>query len=275
MRVVLLGTGTPASNPRRSGPATAILVDGRAFIVDAGPGVVRRASGAAYLGHGALSPPEFSRLFITHLHSDHTAGYPDIILSPAVTGRIRALQVYGPKGLTRMTDHLLAAYREDLAIRVVDKTASEKIGYQVQAREIEPGVIHREENIEVRAFKVDHGLWQHALGYRFESRGSVIVVSGDTRPSANTIKACDGCDVLVHEVYCKAGFDQRSPSRQPYHAAHHTSTHELADLARQARPKLLVLSHLLFFGCSEEQLLGEVTSRYDGAVALGNDLDQY
>jgi len=127
----------------------------------------------------------------------------------------------------------------------------------------------------VIAFAVEHGSWEHAYGYRFETPDRTIVISGDTAPTDAVVEACNGCDVLVHEVYCKAGLDQGSAVWQSYHPAHHTSSIELARIAEKARPKLLVLYHLLFLGCSEQQLLNEVRREYRGRVALGRDLAVY
>lgn len=110
-KVVLLGTGTPAATPDRSGPATAIVVNNTAYLVDFGPGVVRRASAAATSRSiTALQPTRLRVAFVTHLHSDHTVGYSDLIFSPWTLGRRVPLEVYGPKGLKAMTEHLLEAY---------------------------------------------------------------------------------------------------------------------------------------------------------------------
>ena len=116
--VVLLGTGTPNADPERSGPAVAVVVNDRAYLVDFGPGVVRRAAAAAKQGIATLSPERIATAFLTHLHSDHTTGYADLILTPWVLGRSAPLQVYGPSGLRDMTDHLLAAYRADIRERI-------------------------------------------------------------------------------------------------------------------------------------------------------------
>ena len=113
--IVLLGTGTPGAEPDRFGPSTAIVAGGTAYLVDAGPGVVRRAAaGAVVSGLPALRPQNLRVAFITHLHSDHTLGYPDLMLSPWVLGRAQPLQVYGPPGLDAMTTALLEVYREDI-----------------------------------------------------------------------------------------------------------------------------------------------------------------
>src|SRR6266849_5458461 len=115
-RVILLGTGTPRPFPDRSGPATAIVVGDRAYLVDFGPGVVRRAAAAAAQGTAALEPAKITVAFVTHLHSDHTAGYPDLILTPWIQGR-NELNVYGPEGIEEMTQHVLEAWKRDIEIR--------------------------------------------------------------------------------------------------------------------------------------------------------------
>jgi ribonuclease BN (tRNA processing enzyme) len=267
--VVMLGTGTPNPDPERSGPAVAVIAGGQPYLVDCGPGVVRRAAAAH------LEMPALTRLFITHLHSDHTAGYPDVILTPWVLEREEPLEVYGPPGTRAMTDHLLAAYDEDIQIRLHGSQPQNATGIEVEVHEIGPGLVYRDDNVTVTAFAVRHGAWDHAFGYRFETADRSIVISGDTAPTDAVVEACDGCDVLVHEVYAKAGWDRRSPEWQAYHAAAHTSGIELGELAARARPKLLVLSHQLMWGATEEELLAEIRQSFDGAVVFADDLDVY
>ena len=127
----------------------------------------------------------------------------------------------------------------------------------------------------VTAFSVNHGSWPNAFGYKFLSDDRTIVISGDTRPSESIVEQCNGCDVLIHEVYSQAGFATRAPEWQRYHASFHTSTYELAELANRARPQLLILYHQLLWGQSEEQLLAEIRERYDGRVVWGRDLQVY
>ena len=272
-RVVILGSGGPPPDPDRSGPAVAVVSAGRAYLVDFGPGVVRRAVEASRMGWPALEPRRLTTAFLTHLHSDHTAGYADLILTPASMGRTRPLEVYGPPGLAAMTRHLLAAYGVDLAERKVGKAPGQLAGYRVNAHEIEPGPIYKDGVVSVRAFAVDHGRWEHAYGYRFDAADRSIVISGDTRPSDAVIEACSGCDVLVHEVYCEADLRRAPPRGRTYFKANHTSTRELAGLARRAKPELVVLHHLLLAGCSGEDLLAEMEQYgYPGKVAVGDDL---
>jgi len=274
-RVVMLGTGTPIADPARSGPSLAVVVDGAPYLVDFGPGVVRRAAAAHEAGVEALMVENLARAFCTHLHSDHTAGYPDLILTPWVLGRKVPLEVYGPPGMQAMTDHVLAAWEEDIGVRAHGNQPSEELGWQVNVHEIEPGEIYRDERVVVTAFEVQHGAWEHAYGFRFETADRVVVVSGDTVPTEEIVRQCDGCDVLVHEVYAKAGFDLRTPDWQAYHAVSHTSGVQLGELAARARPKLLVLTHQLLWGATEEQLLEEIRANFDGEVVYANDLDVF
>ena len=273
--VVMLGTGTPNPDPERSGPATAVIAGGQAYLVDCGPGVVRRAEAAWQRGIDELGMPGLTRLFVTHLHSDHTAGYADLILTPWVLDRERPLVVYGPPGIKSMTDHLLAAYAEDIDIRLHGTQPQNELGIAVEVHEIAPGEIYQDENVKVTAFAVPHGEWEHAFGFRFDTVDRVVVITGDTTPSDSVIEACSGCDVLVHEVYAKTGFDGRSPDWQVYHKASHTSGVELGEIAARAQPKLLVLYHQLMWGATEAELLAEIRQSFDGEVAFADDLDVY
>jgi ribonuclease BN (tRNA processing enzyme) len=269
-KVILLGSGTPVPDPAASGPAVAIVVNGRAYLFDAGAGVVRRAEAAAEKFHmQALEAPNLSRLFITHLHSDHTLGYPDVILTPWVMGRMQPLDVYGPIGTAAMTGSLKQAYSADIKIRSEGLESLAPGGLEVNVHEIhQAGPVYHDQNIDVRAIAVRHGSWSQAFGYAIDAGGRKIVISGDTAPTDAIADACQGCDVLLHEVYSgKRG-------GRSYHAAFHTSTEELAELASKCKPKLLVLYHQLYFG-SQRDLEKEIRHIYPGNVVNGRDLTAY
>src|SRR5499427_6774265 len=177
-KVVLLGTGTPVPDPERSGPATAIVVDDSAYLVDFGPGVVRRAK-AAVLERGitSLEPANLKVAFVTHLHSDHTAGYSDLILTGWTAGRRVPLEVYGPAGLPSMTEHILQAYRIDIATRTNPEGNQRVIpdGWKVNAHEISPGMIYKDANVTVTAFATRHAM--ESYGYRFDTQDRSVVIS--------------------------------------------------------------------------------------------------
>lgn len=274
-QIVLLGTGTPNADPDRAGPSVAIVVNDTPYLVDFGPGVVRRAAAAFQKGVRGLAVNKLRTAFVTHLHSDHTVGYADLIFTPWTLERKEPLQVYGPRGIKAMTRHILAAYKDDIRIRTTGLEPSNRTGYKVIAREIKPGVIYKDENITVKAFPVKHGSWPEAFGYRFETPDRAIVISGDAVPSASVIENCNGCDALIHEVYSTAGFARRPPEWQKYHSNFHTSSRELAEIATKAQPGLLILYHQLLWGVSEEDLVKEVRQAYSGKVVSARDLDIY
>ena len=280
-QVVMLGTGNPRSDPDRWGPATAVVVNGTAYIVDCGPGVVRRAAAAAAKGIDALKSKNLKTVFITHLHSDHTIGYPDIILSPWVLGRTEPLHAYGPKGLANMTRHLLAAYREDVDLRIHGLEHENDTGWRVDVHEIKPGVVFQDSNVKVTAFPVKHGSWKYAYGYRFDSPGRAIVISGDTCPCEALVQAATDADVLIHEVYQE---EELKPEARPggdewvpYMKAFHTSARELGTIALRCHPKLLVLYHVIRPAVSSDEVLIRQVREggYQGPVIVAKDLDVY
>jgi ribonuclease BN (tRNA processing enzyme) len=273
-QVVLLGTGTPAMDPDRSGPATAIVVNDTAYLIDFGPGVVRRAAAAAAKGIPAVRPENLKTAFLTHLHSDHTVGYPDLIFTPWVIARKDTLNVYGPKGLKAMTDHILAAWQEDIDIRT--KGLEQRWPLRVVAHEIRPGIVYTDALVRVTAVAVPHGQWDEAYGYRFDTPDRVIVISGDTRPSPELVKACRRCDILIHEVYPMAS-RATMPDWPKYRAQYHTSTQELAEIASQSQPGLLIVYHRTggLTNFSDEQYLKEIGQGYSGKVVIGHDLEVY
>jgi ribonuclease Z len=280
-KVVLLGTGTPAATPDRSGPATAIVVNDTAYLVDFGPGVVRRASAAATSrGIAALQPTRMQLAFVTHLHSDHTVGFADLIFSPWVVGRRTPLEVYGPRGLKAMAGHLIEAYRVDIETRTNEDGNQRTFpdGYKVNAHEISAGVVYKDKNVTVTAFATKHAM--ESFGYRFDTPDRSIVISGDTNPAQATIDACRGCDILIHEVHTSAWLAARPEAGgappgtfRRFSEKYHTTTEQLAELARQAKPRLLILYH--YNSLTPEELQSDMMKHYAGQFVIGRDLDVY
>lgn len=269
-KVVLLGTGTPGWDPDRSGPATAIVVNDIPYLIDFGPGVVRRAGAAHKKGLKALLPTNIKVAFLTHRHVDHTVGYADLIFSPAQSGgRNAPLEVFGPRGLKDMTDHIVKAH----LLNPSDQR------YKVNAHEISPGVVYRDANVTVTAFLVRHGDVE-AFGYRFDTPDRSIVISGDTAPTQSIIDNCNGCDILIHEAYSLATHESVSAEAKKRRELLHTSSLELARIAFKARPRLLILYHRSNLGGAgspnlEETLFDEVRQSYRGKVVTGHDFDVF
>jgi len=274
-QVVMLGVGNPNADPDRSGPAVAVVVNGTAYLVDCGPGVVRRAAAAEKAGIAALKPASIRTVFITHLHSDHTLGYPDLIFTPWVLNRAEPLTAYGPRGLRSMTDHIEKAWKEDIAVRTRGLEQANRTGYKVIVHEISPGVVYHDSNVTVTAFLVKHGIWNQAFGYRFDTADRSIVISGDTAPAESVVAACNGCDMLLHEVYNPNGDELKEAHWREYFRTFHTAPQELGDIARRARPKLLVLYHLSLEELPEADLVEQVRKSYAGDLVSAKDLDVY
>ncbi len=274
-QVVVLGTGTPIPDPERTGAGVAIVVDSVAYLFDAGTGIVRRAAAAARAGVTGLQPQRLGMLFLTHLHSDHTLGLNDVLFTPWIQGRKAPLELYGPPGTQRLLDGIVDGNAEDIRERLASSGGPPADGFRANVHEISEGTIFTDTRVTIRAFAVPHAGWKHAFAYRIQTPDKVIVISGDARANPAIARECNGCDLLVHEVYSDTGFTTIPAARKIYHANAHTSATQLGDIATAARPALLVLYHQLFFGASDSTLIAEVRSRFRGRVVSAKDLDRF
>jgi ribonuclease BN (tRNA processing enzyme) len=276
--VVFLGTGMPRPDPNRQGPSLAIVANGKAYIVDAGVGVVRQAAAAYARGISALHADQLNIAFLTHLHSDHTLGLPDLIFTPWVMHRAVPLRLYGPTGTQAMVDNIEKAWTEDIDIRVHGLEHNTTGAYRVVVHEIQPGVVYQDANVKVTAFAVLHGSWKEALGYRFDADGKSIVISGDTRPAQSVVDACNGCDILIHEVYSGAsgrpGAGGEPAPTDAYFRAFHISAEEMGEIAAKARPKILIITHYVPLGNTDQtKMLEGLRKKFSGPVVVANDMD--
>lgn len=275
-RVVMYGTGTPILTAAHSGNSVGVLVNGSLYLFDAGPGVERRMLEGVAKG---ITFDTIPAVFITHLHSDHTLGLPALLYDHGANAAFLSggpLNVFGPPGVRAMMEHIAAAWSADREIRDHNRDSPQPAFTARTTDVAAPGIVFRDSNVVVRAFEVPHSIWPHAFGYRVETADRTIVISGDTRASDAVVTACNGCDILLHEVYSAAGFPKVPPQRKEYHANAHTSTLQLGDLATRAHPGLLVLYHQLYFGgTTDEDLVRETATRYKGKIVSARDLDVY
>ena len=274
-KLLILGSGTPNPDPERSGSAYAIVTNGQSYLVDFGPGVIRRASAFSPSWGGEFESMEIQNLnyaFLTHLHSDHSAGLADLILSPWVLEREEPLNLFGPRGLKRMADKITDAYQIDIDYRINGSQPSNLEGYKTKVTEIAEGIIYEDKYIAVEAFENNHGDFKNSFGFVFTTKDKKIVISGDTAYSQKVIDKSKEADILVHEVYSEKGFKEKTKDWQIYHKAHHTSAPDVGKIASMSKPKKLILSHILFWGNSKESIVEEVKSNFDGEVIIAEDL---
>ena len=270
-RVTLLGTGAPPPSLERFGPSTLVEVGGQKLIFDAGRGAMQR------LHQLGIPFCDITGMFLTHHHSDHVVGFPDLWLTGWIGrpwGKRNApLEVWGPVGTVQMMEHLPQAFHVD--IRVRSKSYSPD-GVKLAAHEIREGIMFDRDGVRISAFEVDHGGEElPAFGYRIEYRNRVAVLSGDTTFNENLIRHADGADLLVHEVTAAAGSAAENAAQLKRIGANHTTPEQAGEVFSRARPKLAVYNHLLLFGsATADDLIPATRQKYDGPLMVGVDLLQ-
>ena len=275
-QVVMLGTGTPIPNFQRAGSGVAVVYNEKAYLFDVGHGVVQRAIEANQrLGITALAPVNIERVFFTHLHSDHTMDYAELA-STMWWRRTSQIHVWGPRGLDDMTQGMYAMMRQDVSTRLAgNQPIVNRDYYKVLTTEIEEGLVLEEDGLVIEAFEVSHGDVDQAFGYRVTTPEKTVVISGDTAFSPKLVQAAQGVDILIHEAISEEGLSGLEDVWHAYHSRTHTTTSDLVKVAQATRPKLLVISHVLFYAASVESVLTEVQAVYDGEVVLADDLDVF
>jgi ribonuclease Z len=264
--LILLGTGYPRPDAEHAGAATAIVAGDRWYIVDAGRGATMRIAGAD------LHYDQMRAVFLTHLHSDHTAGLPDLFTTSWQFGRKTPLQLYGPEGTKRLADAMLEFFHDDIHVRRDLQEKHPAAGATIATHIVREGVVLDDGVCRVTAFVVDHRPVVPAFGYRFDCGGKSIVVSGDTRPTPNLVKFAKGADVLVCEAYLPEHFLKvDTPEVAKKLMSYHTSADEAGDMATQAGVKTLVLTHLIPAN-AEGTFAKRASAHFRGQVIVGRDL---
>lgn len=273
-QVVMLGTGTPNAEADRVSSGVVVAVDSQPYLIDCGHGVVQRVVDAHQRGKIEWDTTALTRLFVTHLHADHIVGLPDLMFTPWIHDRAKKIQAYGPAELQSMVDYLLLAFSENIREHLTGHPLSGEDGYRIDVHAVSEGKYYEDEAITVYALKANHGSLV-AYSYKFVTPDKTIVISGDTKPVPDFVEWAKGCDILIHEVYSSEMFKTRPLGWQTYHSQVHTSTEELSYLADQIQPDLLVLYHQLFWRCTPDELVAEMTANYAGRVVSANDFDVF
>jgi ribonuclease Z len=257
MHITLLGTGTPFPNVERFGSAVLVEVAGKKFLFDCGRGVVIR------LAQAGVSPREIDGLFLTHLHSDHVVGIPDLWLSGWFLGRNRPLPIWGPSGTHNMAEHLVQAFAFDIGIRQAAPDPLPAKGVEIDAKEVTRGEIYNDGLTRVSTFLVDHGTVKPAFGYRVDSEGHSVVISGDTKFCQNLVDFAKSADCLIHVAW-SAGWKNPTPPAKRSIA----SAEDAGRVFAMAKPKLGVVYHYK----DEEGLWEAVRKEYKGPLVIARDL---
>jgi len=275
IRVTLLGTGNPRPSMARFGPSTlveAATTPPTRILVDAGRGATQRLF--AIGGRDLLSGIDL--VLLTHLHSDHVVGLPDLWLTGWLFGRARALSLKGPEGTAALAGHLERAFAFDVRVRRDLDEHLPGAGAAIDATDIPPDSAVEISGVRITAFAVDHGPVKPAYGYRIDYAGKSVVLSGDTRYSANLIAHAKGCDVLVHEVIVPSVETTRSALADAATTRriieHHTTPEDAGRVFAEVKPRLAVYSHIVPSPAAEKDLVAPTRRTYSGPLAVGYDL---
>ncbi|WP_258171122.1 MBL fold metallo-hydrolase [Paenibacillus sp. R14(2021)] len=284
LKVILLGTGTPRAFTGRAKSSVVVLAEGKAFLFDCGGAVVDQ------LIKAGVMPQRISDVFFTHHHSDHNSGFFDVFISSWRThvvpgrvfeGRTVPMNVYGPTTTRDIIGKMRDSFDFDASLRV-SYNLSANDGAKIQYFERNEGVVYDEAGVRITAFEVDHRPVYPALAYKIEYNGKSVVISGDTVPVADMVKYSKGADLLIHESYNKAWLDsliaefpeQAQSLSNP--AKYHSTTLEVAELARQAEVPHLVLTHHIPAPYPTEEAeaayTGGMRDIYTGKITMGRDL---
>lgn len=269
IKVTLLGTGCPTPVIERFGPSTLVEASGKKFIFDAGRGAIQR------LRQASVPWQDIDGVFITHLHSDHVVGFPDLWLTGWLSGagRNRPLHIWGPVGTKHMISHLEQAFEFDIRNRIEDHQAKPD-GVVIVATEIKEGVIYEGDGVKITAFEVNHAPVKPAFGYRVDAGGRSVVLSGDTRFSENLIRHAAGVDLLIHEVVIPESLHHAAvpPERIESVIAYHTTPEQAGEVFARVKPRLAVYSHIVLPSVNADELLSATRKVYPGRLEVGEDL---
>lgn len=266
--VTLLGTAGPEYFPDRQGIATLVEANGQKLLFDVGRGTSQS------LYESRINPKDVSRIFLTHLHSDHIEGLPEVWMTPwFLLGRAHGFELWGPEGTQEMVDGMRLMFGHDLEKRVNKFNPIENLAIDVHP--LEDGVVFDQDGVTVTAFPVEHADGNPAYGFRVDYAGHSVVLSGDTTFTENVVKHGTKADLIVHNVIAFSDRLSQLPEMQGV-LAKLTTPEQAAKVFLEAKPKMAVYSHLvtkeLDATKGPEQILARTRAAgYDGPLTMGED----
>jgi ribonuclease Z len=278
--VTLLGTGFPRPIIERFGPSTLVKAGEQCLLFDCGRGTIQRLDQIEPWKSAEKTAKKYDKLFLTHLHSDHTTGIPDLWITGTLFGRTHnKLRIWGPRLTDHMISHLVQAFEPDKKVRFESRNhygaSTYSKGLEIEVTEVDEGFVFEEDGVKVFPFRVNHyDVYsdEPSLGYRIEYKGKSVVISGDTCFSENLIKFSRNVDLLIHEV-AAAPIGALLSNRESRPLAHHTSPEECGEVFRRVEPKLAVFYHFIQFkGISVDEIVNRTKDVYDGPLVVGEDL---
>jgi ribonuclease Z len=277
--VTLLGTGGPEPTATRFGPATLVQAGGLSLLFDVGRGATIRLYQL-----GISSGKGIDAVFLTHYHSDHVEGLPDLWMTGYMFGpfgsRSKPMMLLGPAdgtsgGVTRIAKGLMDTFSDDVRIRQADEQIA-AAATQIEAHDFRgDGVIFEEAGVKVTAFAVNHGdLIKPSVGYRIDHGSRSVTISGDTKLDENLIRHAAGTDLLIHEVFAMSAQLAKLPLLKPV-AAHHTAPDEAGTVFSRVKPKLAAYTHVIALGVTAEEVVSRTRGTYQGPLEAGEDLMRF
>jgi len=277
IRVTLLGTGTPIVNINRFGMSTLVEAGSQKLLFDAGRGVVLR------LQQKGASIRDINAIFITHLHSDHLTGLPDLyataeLLPLAIGGRKTPLDLWGPAGIDNVARGIELMFTDNNRLRAVGGEIAQE-ATRIAAHQLSEGVVYERDGVKVTAFLVNHGHVVPAYGFRVDYGGHAVALSGDTAYSPNLVSQAKGVDLLIHCVAIgSARLEQLRWDFVRRFYEYLANPEMVAKILTESRPRDAVFSHISLYSqadiptATEDELTSRVRAGYDGPFVIGQDL---
>jgi ribonuclease Z len=277
IRVTLLGTGTPIVNINRFGMSTLVEAGSQKLLFDAGRGVVLR------LQQQGASIRDINAIFITHLHSDHLTGLPDLYataeLRPlAIGGRSKPLELWGPDGIDNVARGIELMFTDNNRLRAERNEIAPEATH-IAPHHLAEGTVYEQDGVRVTAFLVNHGNVVPAYGFRVDYEGHAVALSGDTAYAPKLVAHAKGVDLLVHCVAIgSARLEQLRWDFVRRFYEYLANPETVAKVLNETRPRDAVFSHISLYGqadippATEDELTARVRAGYDGPFVIGQDL---